>query len=472
MQQMQGLHESADAVHGCGRKYQCKLCRGVVEVPKEYFCHMDGQGSRADKFQRPELCCGSYEFIATPEYCRDKLLPKEPAFIFVLEINQLMIQRGVIPLLCQSMKDILKNLPRDCINGTLSSESTMKVGFITYESNVHFYKLDGQSPEMCVVCDRDDLFVPVPGGVLCDAKDAADNIDKLMECIPENFKDTRETSGAFAGAIRAGMEALRASGRVGKLFVFHSSLPVGSGASSLKMREDRKLLGTEKEKTVLNPQTTYYNNLGQDLVAAGCSVDLYIFNDSYVDLATIGQVARLTGGQCYKYTFFQSNKDGPRFLNDLKLNIGRNIAFDAVMRIRTSQGVRPVEFYGHFFMSNTTDVELASIDSSKAIAIEVKHDDKLTEEDGVYIQAALLYTSCSGQRRLRIINMALTVCMQMADLFKNCDLDTLMNFYSKQSIVKLLDTNAKQISSSFGAQDKVFSLVTVNIYQYDTSDNN
>ena len=42
----------------------------MVEVPKEYFCHMDGQGSRADKFQRPELCCGSYEFIATAEYCR------------------------------------------------------------------------------------------------------------------------------------------------------------------------------------------------------------------------------------------------------------------------------------------------------------------------------------------------------------------------------------------------------------------
>lgn len=357
-----------------------------------------------------------------------------------------MMQRGVIPLLCQNMKDILQHLPRDCVNGEVFPESNMKVGFITYESNVHFYKLDGQAPEMCVVCDRDDMFVPVPGGVLCNAKDAADNIDKLMESIPENFKATRETSGALAGAIRAGMEALKASGRVGKLFVFHSSLPVGGGPGSLKMREDRKLLGTEKEKNVLNPQGSYYNNLGQDLVGSGCSVDMYIFNDSYVDLATIGQVARLTGGQCYKYTFFQCSKDGPRFLQDLKLNIGRNIAFDAVMRVRTSQGVRPVDFFGHFFMSNTTDVELASVDSSKAIAIEVKHDDKLTDEDGVYIQAALLYTSCSGQRRLRIINIAFSICTQMADLFKNCDLDTLMNFFGKQSIMRLLETNAKQVS--------------------------
>lgn len=306
--------------------------------------------------------------------------------------------------------------------------------------------MDGQAPEMLVICDRDNMFVPVPAGLLCDAREAADNIDKLMECIPENFKGTKETSGALGCAIKAGMEALKASGRVGKLFVFHSSLPTGGSPGSLKMREDRKVLGTEKEKTVLSPQGTFYNNLGQDLVAAGCSVDLYIFNDGYVDLATIGQVARLTGGQCYKYTYFQSNKDGPRFLQDLKANVGRNIAFDAVMRVRTSQGVRPVEFFGHFFMSNTTDVELASIDSSKAIAVEVKHDDKLTEEDGVYIQVALLYTSCSGQRRLRIINLALTICQQMADVFKNCDLDTLMNFYGKQSIVKLLETSAKQVS--------------------------
>ncbi|XP_068231353.1 protein transport protein Sec24C [Palaemon carinicauda] len=431
-----------------GQKYQCKLCRGIVEVPKEYFCHMDGQGSRADRYQRAELCCGTYEYSATPEYCRGKELPKEPAFIFVLEMSQLMMQRGIIPLLCQNMKNILAHLPRDTINGVQSPESNMKVGFITYDSNVHFYKLDGQAPEMCVMCDRDEMFVPLSGGILCDAKEAAENIDKLMETIPESFMATRETSGAVGCAIRAGMEALKASGRVGKMFVFHSSLPTGGGHGSLKMREDRKILGTEKEKSILTPQTTYYNNLGQDLVAVGGSVDLYVFNDSYVDLATVGQVCRLTGGQVHKYAFFQSNRDGTRLLEDLKLNISRNIAFDAVMRVRTSQGVRPVEFFGHFFMSNTTDIELASIDSSKAIGVEIKHDDKLTDEDGVYIQAALLYTSCSGQRRLRILNLALSVCTQMADLYKNCDLDTLMNYFGKQSVFRLLESNAKQVKEN------------------------
>jgi Vesicle coat complex COPII, subunit SEC24/subunit SFB2/subunit SFB3 len=35
------------------------------------------------------------------------------------------------------------------------------------------------------------------------------------------------------------------------------------------------------------------------------------------------------------------------------------------MRVRTSTGVRATDFFGHFFMSNTTDMELASIDCDK-----------------------------------------------------------------------------------------------------------
>ena len=104
------------------------------------------------------------------------------------------------------------------------------------------------------------------------------------------------------------------------------------------------------------------------------------------------------------------------------------------MRVRTSTGVRPTDFYGHLYMSNTTDIELASIDCDKSIAIEIKHDDKLAEEEGVYVQAALLYTSCSGVRRLRIINLSLRTSSKIADLYQACDLDAIINFLLKQSM--------------------------------------
>ena len=48
------------------------------------------------------------------------------------------------------------------------------------------------------------------------------------------------------------------------------------------------------------------------------------------------------------------------------------------------------------------------------------------------LQVAVLYTSVSGQRRLRIINQSLNCCLQMADMYRNCEMDTIINFLAKQ----------------------------------------
>jgi len=50
------------------------------------------------------------------------------------------------------------------------------------------------------------------------------------------------------------------------------------------------LLGTEKEKAVLTPQSKEYSQFGQECVGVGCSVDLFLFNNAYIDVATISQV--------------------------------------------------------------------------------------------------------------------------------------------------------------------------------------
>ena len=46
-------------------------------------------------------------------------------------------------------------------------------------------------------------------------------------------------------------------------------------------------------------------------------------------------------------------------------------------------------------MSNTTDIELGNIDADKAIAVEIKHDDKLKEDDIAFFQVSgILCKSC------------------------------------------------------------------------------
>lgn len=433
-----------------GRRFQCIFCKATTEVPNEYFQHLDHTGQRLDRYERPELMLGTFEYIATKDYCRDNVFPKSPAIVFVIDVSYNTVKSGLVNLLCTKMKSIIKNLPIDAGQ----TKSNMKVGFITYNNTVHFYNINPclAQPQMLVVGDIQDVFMPLLDGFLCDVEESETVIDSLMAQIPQMFVDTRETETILAPAIQAGLEALKASERSGKLLVFHSSLPIAEAPGKLKNRDDRKVLGTDKEKTVLVPQNNVYNNLGQECVGAGCSVDLFIFNNSYVDVATMGQICRLTGGEIYKYTYFQADIDGERLISDVINNISRPIAFDAVMRVRTSTGVRATDFYGHYFMSNTTDMELASIDCEKAVGIEVKHDDKLTDDEGVYIQVALLYTSCGGTRRLRIINLSLKTSSQMVELYRACDLDAIINYFSKQNVFKLLESTPKTIKDNLIAR--------------------
>ncbi|XP_077535726.1 COPII coat complex component secretory 24CD isoform X2 [Haemaphysalis longicornis] len=445
-----------------GRRFQCVFCKATTEVPPSYFAHLDHLGQRSDKFQRPELCLGSYEIVATKEYCKNSVFPRPPAFLFLLDVSYNSVRNGLVRLFCSHIQTILQELPRADGDPDLSK---VRVGFITYSSVVHFYNLNASlaQPQMLVVPDVHDMFVPLLDGCLVSVQEASSLIDSLLEQIPVLFGETRETEVVLGAAIQAGLEALKAAECAGKLFVMHTSLPIADAPGKLKNRDDRKLLGTDKEKSVLTPQSPFYNQLGQECVAAGCCVDLFLFHNAYVDVATVGQVAKMTGGQVYKYTYFQSTADkalvqresnvqglqedveGARFLEDLRRDISQPTAFDAVMRVRTSTGIRPTDFYGNYYMANTTDVELAALDCNKCIAVEIKYDDKLSEEEGAFVQVALLYTTCGGQRRLRLHNLALATCSQMADMYRNCDLDTIVNVLSKQAVRQLLEQSPRQV---------------------------
>jgi len=97
---------------------------------------------------------------------------------------------------------------------------------------------------------------------------------------------------------------LQAAGCPGKLFIFNFSLPVFDAPGKLKNRDNREILGTDKEKTMLKPQNSDYTKLAEDCVKVGCSVDLFLFPNAYIDVATLSEVSRLTGGQIYKYAYF------------------------------------------------------------------------------------------------------------------------------------------------------------------------
>ncbi|KAK3546476.1 hypothetical protein QTP70_026325 [Hemibagrus guttatus] len=426
-----------------GRRFQCGFCNCVNEVPVQYFQHLDHMGRRVDAYERPELSLGSYEFLATLDYCKNNKLPSPPAYIFMIDVSYNNIKSGLVKLICEELKTLLERLPKE--EG--AERSAIRVGFVTYNKILHFYNVKSAlaQPQMMVVSDVADMFVPLLDGFLVNFQESRAVINNLLSQIPDMFAETNESETVFAPVIQAGVEALKAAECSGKLFIFHSSLPTAEAPGKLKNRDDRKLVNTEKEKTLFQPQRGIYEQLTKECVSQGCCVDLFLFPNQYVDLTTMGDVPAHTGGSVYKYSNFQVQTDGQHFLSDLRRDVEKTIGFDAIMRVRTNTGFRATDFFGAIYMNTTTDVEMAAVDCDKAVAVEFKHDDTLSEEAGALIQCAVLYTSISGQRRLRVHNLSLNCSSQLAELYKSCETDALINFFAKSAYHAILSQPVRTV---------------------------
>lgn len=57
-------------------------------------------------------------------------------------------------------------------------------------------------------------------------------------------------------------------------------------------------------QTLFQPQGNY-EALAKDCVANGCCVNLFLFPNQYMDVASMGLVTMYTGGTLYKYNNFQ-----------------------------------------------------------------------------------------------------------------------------------------------------------------------
>ncbi|KAJ1560093.1 COPII coat Sec23p-Sfb3p heterodimer component, partial [Nowakowskiella sp. JEL0078] len=98
-------------------------------------------------------------------------------------------------------------------------------------------------------------------------------------------------------------------------------------------------------------------------------------------------------------------------------------------------------------MKNTTDVELAGLDSFKTVSVTLKHDSKIdeTRTPDVYFQTALLYTTATGQRRIRVHNLAIPVTSSMANVFRFADMDTTINYMCKLAVAQTVSSSLRQV---------------------------
>ncbi|XP_069315177.1 protein transport protein Sec24B isoform X3 [Eulemur rufifrons] len=393
------------------RRWKCNLCYRVNDVPEE-FMYNPLTRSYGEPHKRPEVQNSTVEFIASSDYM---LRPPQPAvYLFVLDVSHNAVEAGYLTILCQSLLENLDKLPGD---------SRTRIGFMTFDSTIHFYNLqEGLSqPQMLIVSDIDDVFLPTPDSLLVNLYESKELIKDLLSALPDMFTNTRETHSALGPALQAAFKLMSPTG--GRVSVFQTQLP-SLGAGLLQSREDPNQRSSTKVVQHLGPATDFYKKLALDCSGQQTAVDLFLLSSQYSDLASLACMSKYSAGCIYYYPSFHythNPSQAEKLQKDLKRYLTRKIGFEAVMRIRCTKGLSMHTFHGNFFVRSTDLLSLANINPDAGFAVQLSIEESLTDTSLVCFQTALLYTSSKGERRIRVHTLCLPVVSSLADVYAGVD---------------------------------------------------
>ncbi|KAI9223746.1 hypothetical protein BC828DRAFT_344662 [Blastocladiella britannica] len=413
-----------------GRKFVCNFCAVENEVPADYFSNLDMSGRRSDIMQRPELRYGTVEYVAGKEFYSSP--PQPLAYVIAIDVSWNAVQSGLLAQMASIIRDWLYSPDAES-----RFPKGAKVGILTYDKSVHFYNFHPtfEQFQMLIVSDVDDMFVPISEGFVVDPFESRLAIESFLDALPTLFQDNRATDSVLGAVVQAVVSHLKTRG--GRMLIFHTSLPT-SGPGALKQREDPKAYGTHKEKDLFMPAEPFWVTLAKQAVEAGVCIDQFLFPYSYMDVATIGTLSATTGGSAVLYPQFTLARDGARLHTDVLRSLSRAFGSNALMRVRVSTGLKITDHLGNFYSKDGTDLELAGIDADKAIAVALRLDGKLEENKDAAIQVALLYTSATGSRRIRVHTISLSTTTLLGNVFRFAELDTAVNFLAKSACAAAL----------------------------------
>ena len=426
-----------------GRRWRCNICTQVNETPSAYFCHLDmNTGERRDKMERAELCKAVVEYVAPSEYMVRP--PQPPSYMFVLDVSAYAARSGMLQAAADGIRKCLDDLQASKTQGKRT-----QVGFMTFDSGVHYYNLKSSlsSPQMMVVPDLQGLFVPAPDDLLVNLHDSRHVVDHLLDNLGTMFHKAANGAGpgSFVGsalgpALKAAYTVMKHVG--GKMLVFQSCLPtLGGAAGALPPGSPRELsiqrvCGTPDEMNVLNSSTAWYRDTGIEFSKAQICVDMFLFPTSYIDAANVSALPKVTGGTLTTYVAFDPAADAKPLQLKLQQVINSTTAFESVMRIRCSKGMRVSNFYGHFYIRGKDLLSLPNCNAQSCFGFDLAHEDATQPMQHQYltIQSALLYTSANAERRIRVCTQAIPVTAILQEYLSGLRCEPVVALLAKQAV--------------------------------------
>ncbi|KAJ1325569.1 protein transport protein SEC24 [Microdochium nivale] len=415
-----------------GHRWRCNMCNLTNDVPQAFDWDAAAQKS-VNRWDRAELNHSVVEFVAPQEYM---VRPPQPlVYLFLFDVSYAAVSSGLLATSARTILDSLNRIP--------NADRRTRIGFIAADSSLHYFAIPKDTDEhietnMLVVSDLDEPFLPVPQDLLVPLTESRNSIENFLAKLPEMFQNNQDNGSCMGSALRAGHKLISPLG--GKMVVLSASLPT-LGVGALTMREDKKLLGTSKESSLLQTANSFYKSFAVECSKNQVSIDMFLFSSQYQDVASLSNLPRYTGGQTWFYPGWNAGRaeDAMKFASEFSDFLSSEIGLEAVLRVRATTGLRMSTFYGNFFNRSSDLCAFPAFPRDQCYVVEVAIDENL-QKNVVCLQAGVLYTTCNGERRIRVMTLALPTTTSMADLYASADQCAITTYFSHKAVERALSS--------------------------------
>jgi protein transport protein SEC24 len=413
-----------------GHRWRCNMCNLTNDVPQAFDWDAANQRS-IDRWQRADLNHAVVEFVAPQEYM---VRPPQPlVYLFLIDVSYASVTNGLLATSARCIRESLDRIP--------NADRRTRLGFIAVDSSLHYFSIprdggENNETKMLVVSDLEEAFLPVPVDLLVTMSESRECIEIFLDKLQDMFQNTQNGGSCMGSALRAGHKLIGPVG--GKMTVITASLP-NLGQGKLEKREDAKMLGTGKESGLLQTGNSFYKAFAVECSKQQISIDMFLFSSQYQDVASLSNLPRYTGGQTYFYPGWNAGReeDAMKFATEFSDYLSSEIGLEAVLRVRATTGLRMSTFYGNFFNRSSDLCAFPAFPRDQSYVVEVAIDESISKPV-VCMQTAVLYTTCNGQRRIRVMTLALPTTQTIADVYASADQAAITTFYSHKAVERTL----------------------------------
>ena len=200
----------------------------------------------------------------------------------------------------------------------------------------------------------------------------------------------------------------------------------GTYACSTPLQIQKNTTGEDKEAA------DFYIKLAKKCVKHHVCLDIVYHTNpdgptAFLDMATLGELCRET---CGKLMWIRAADWEEALREELSHAAQSFVGYDAVFKVRTSQGLQVKAYLGNpgalledSGLVVSEELNLSCVTPATCIAVQLEHSvGGIKKGKQAYIQAALLYSTPAGQRRVRVSTLALRSTADVAQVFRSVDM--------------------------------------------------